>query len=154
VCLNLLLEPAEFGVEPEAEPAENSEEYTQDEGKAASGEDDDTEDGADDEKPEAASESEAEADADARQADPLLLPDLPIATGPVGEEARKRTKSLLTEEIEPWQAARDHDRENLQRTNAPYFRDLAMAKSKPQSEGYCGGRTRGSGRSGGSQICL
>src|SRR5215472_9294495 len=42
--------------------------------------------------------------------------------------------SLLREEIEAWQANRDRDRENLLRTNAPYFRDSAIAKSKPESE--------------------
>jgi len=94
VRLNLLLDPA-IGVESEARPT--SEEDSQDEGEDASGEDDDTEDGADNKEPETVSESVA--DANPRPADPLWLPDVPIATGPEREEARKRMKSLLTEEI-------------------------------------------------------
>ena len=49
-------------------------------------------------------------------------------------EARKHMKSLVMEEIEAWQAMRDRDRENLLRTSAPYFRDSAIAKGKPESE--------------------
>ena len=98
VCLNLLLDPVEFGVDADSP-----------QGKL----------------PDAA---------EARQRNPLLLPQVPIATGPEREEARKRMKSLLMQEIEAWQAARDRDREYLLKSNAPYFRDSAIAKSKPESE--------------------
>ena len=51
----------------------------------------------------------------------------------LGEDP-KDFEPLLIEESQAWQATRDWDREDLIRTNAPYFRDSAVAKSKPKSE--------------------
>ena len=84
----------------------------------------------------AAHEHEAQdaREAKARLDSPLLLADVPILTGPEREKARKRMNSLLMEEIETWQATRDRDREDLLRTNAPYFHDSGIAESKPESE--------------------
>ncbi|HXJ92485.1 MAG TPA: hypothetical protein VMT20_06340 [Terriglobia bacterium] len=135
VCLNLLLDPEEFGVEAKAEEGKDSEE----EDESEAGDDEDryaagtasTEDGAEDNDE---LEATGETEADPREGNPLLLPDVPIATGPERKEAWKRMTSLLREEIEAWKATRDRDREDLLKTNAPYFRDSAVAKSKPESE--------------------
>ena len=133
VCLNLLVDPAEFGVDAGGEPVGNSEEDSEGENssQAADGGEAETEDDA-----EAGDESEVDAtEAKAQLGDPLLLPEVPIATGSKRRaEARKRAGFLLTEEIQAWQATRDRDREDLIRSNAPYFRDSAIAKSKPESE--------------------
>jgi len=134
VCLNLLVDPAEFGVDADAAPAGNSEEdsESEDSGDAGDGDENRAEDDADaDDEPEAVRAAESKAQLD----DPLLLPEVPVATGSKQRaKARKRAKSLLTEEIESVQAARDRDREELIRSNATYFRDSAIAKSKPESE--------------------
>ncbi len=145
VCLNLLLDPLEFGVDTEAEQGNDSE--REDASEAAEGDDDgeaDDEEGSEEDGGEVGEEDSPEADAEpeagnvaeakARLGNPLLLPNVPIASGAEREEARKRLKSLVTAEIEAWQVTRDRDRENLLKTNAPYFRDSAVAKSKPESE--------------------
>ena len=133
VCLNLLIDPAEFGVNAEGEPAQSSDEDSEDEdaGEAEDGDESEAED-----DPDAEDESEVDVkEPKAQLGDPLLLPEVPVATGSKRRaEARSRAKSLLTEEIQAWQATRDRDREDLVRTNAPYFRDSAIAKSKPESE--------------------
>ena len=51
----------------------------------------------------------------------------------LGEDP-KDFEPLLIEEIEAWQATRDRDQENPLKTNAPYFHDSGIAKSKPESE--------------------
>jgi hypothetical protein len=133
VCLNLLLDPAGYAADTGAEAGQDSE--AEDETATASGEDADVDREGEAEAepgddPEAADESEA----DSEQADPLLLPDVQIATGPERLKARKRMKSLLMEEIKALQAARDGERESLLKTNAPCFRDSAIARSKPEAE--------------------
>jgi hypothetical protein len=116
VCLNHVLDPVKYGAGPEAEAGGDPQ--AEDGSEAVDGE----------------LEAADEAEADVQQADPLVLPDATVATGPDRVEVRKRMKSLLVEEIEAWQATRDWDRENLLKTNAPYFRDSAIAMGKPESE--------------------
>jgi hypothetical protein len=130
VCLNLLLDPVEFGEDAEAEPGGNSEARDEEENESASEVDADEEGAEASDNPETGNETQAATE----QPDPLLLPDVPIATGPERIEARKRMESLLAEEIQALKATRDWDRENLLKTNTPYFRDSAIATSKPQVE--------------------
>jgi hypothetical protein len=133
VCLNLLIDPMEFGVDAEGEPAQNSGGDSEGEDASESGDSDEAEE-EDDAHADAETEAVDATEAKARLGDPLLLPEVPIAVGSKRPEARKRMKSLLVEEIEAWQATRDRDREDLIKTKAPYFRDSAIAMGKPESE--------------------